>query len=256
MTYQQYQMPTQPPLMPGGIPPYPVTFKEFFITDPKTGKQTVRVQMYPVVNETSDNDESEDESNDIDDDASSNSFFANWLDNYYQFGDMYDHHPVYDESYNVGPIHYEANYKHYPGVGVQTAHAEIIHDAAHPDLHFYEHFGDDDGSHDHAYLDHRSPSHHGYQDQEYYLDVRPAHDHGHPFEHQLFDSHMQRTMVQEKHALDEIRHSWHEGQDPVFSPEFDALQHSSAYYGAEYGHPFGEETLAGYHHGPIDDHYY
>lgn len=33
--------------MPKGPPPYPVAFKEFFITDPKTGKQTMKVQMFP-----------------------------------------------------------------------------------------------------------------------------------------------------------------------------------------------------------------
>ena len=33
--------------MPKGPPPYPVTYKEYFITDPKTGKQTMKIQMYP-----------------------------------------------------------------------------------------------------------------------------------------------------------------------------------------------------------------
>jgi len=37
--------------MPKGPPPYPVTYKEFFITDPKTGKQTMKIQMYPSQNE-------------------------------------------------------------------------------------------------------------------------------------------------------------------------------------------------------------
>ena len=35
-------------MMPPGPPPYPVTYKQFFITDPRTGKQTMKIQMIPV----------------------------------------------------------------------------------------------------------------------------------------------------------------------------------------------------------------
>ena len=35
-------------MMPKGPPPYPVTYKEYFITDPKTGKQTMKIQMFPA----------------------------------------------------------------------------------------------------------------------------------------------------------------------------------------------------------------
>lgn len=34
--------------MPPGPPPYPVTYKQFFITDPRTGKQTMKIQMIPA----------------------------------------------------------------------------------------------------------------------------------------------------------------------------------------------------------------
>jgi len=87
--------------MPAGLPPYPVAFKEFFITDPKTGKQTMRVQMFPQMNESSVVQEEESNEADIGGDEA----FSNWLSNYYEHGAMYDY-PDYDESYDVGPVHY------------------------------------------------------------------------------------------------------------------------------------------------------
>ena len=35
-------------MMPPGPPPYKVTYKQFFITDPRTGKQTMKIQMIPA----------------------------------------------------------------------------------------------------------------------------------------------------------------------------------------------------------------
>ena len=63
-------MPKQPPIIPKGPPPYPVTYKEFFITDPKTGKQTMKIQMYPAKNES----EFDEEGNQIDE----NEVDADW----------------------------------------------------------------------------------------------------------------------------------------------------------------------------------
>ena len=48
-------------MMPPGPPPYPVTYKQFFITDPRTGQQTMKIQMIPVDNKQ--NELSDDEEN-------------------------------------------------------------------------------------------------------------------------------------------------------------------------------------------------
>ena len=82
--------------MPPGPPPYPVTYKQFFITDPRTGKQTMKIQMIPVDKPSPKQNEvmegfNEDEENDYDalmDDFDevddSKGFWTDFLDQYYQ----------------------------------------------------------------------------------------------------------------------------------------------------------------------------
>lgn len=97
-------------MMPPGPPPYPVTYKQFFITDPRTGQQTMKIQMIPVDNKQ--NELSEDEENnweydndysneaiednfaENDDDQDSNEFWMDFLDQYYQER-THGHQPLY-----------------------------------------------------------------------------------------------------------------------------------------------------------------
>ena len=190
--------------MPEGPPPYPVYFKEFFITDPKTGKQTMKVQMFPYQVMMNEADEISDDSSDDNelDEQDSNSFLNNWQHYYHTYGTIYDH-PAY-----------EAEYAQYPS-GRGT-----VHDLAHGvpgTVHYGEGVGYDPREHEYGYLDHRSPDHWHYADADHYLGVRPSHDHLKPFEQHLLQRHMEREAEQERHMLEETRASWHAGQDPAFN---------------------------------------
>ena len=105
---------------------YPVTYKEFFITDPSTGEKKIFSQMFPSNGDVTSLENSENEIGIGEEDP----IFQNWLNHYYEHDAMYDH-PDYEEAYDVGPVHYQAEFKHYPGVNVQTAHAELIHNPEH-----------------------------------------------------------------------------------------------------------------------------
>ena len=72
-------------MLPPGPPPYPVAFKQFFITDPKTGKQTMKIQMIPANEEGKENelDLYENDMDEDDVDIDNDEIMGHFLNHYY-----------------------------------------------------------------------------------------------------------------------------------------------------------------------------
>jgi len=145
--------------MPQGPPP---AFKEFFITDPKTGKHSMKIQMYPAKNEDDDAEENE---LDSDDDEFDSNFIMDLLHKYQTEGP----HEL-DTPYGHVVPYYEHDGGYYP----YAPHGDNRSDYG------YAYTGD---AHDpYTYLHHRAGIHDG---DDTYLGVQRSHDHDVSMEHHL-----------------------------------------------------------------------
>lgn len=119
--------PQQPPMMPSGPPPYPVSFKRIFITDPNTGKQIMKIQMIPAngENELEDNDFAAD-SDSEDNEATHEEIMQDFINEYYK-----DPHSVniqHPEHHSSTP-YWEAHGEQFKYPGPQTySYGHTVHD--------------------------------------------------------------------------------------------------------------------------------
>ena len=194
--------------MPKGPPPYPVAFKEFFITDPKTGKQTMKVQMFPSDKKNEIDGDDDDNEVDLEHDPD---FWVDFLDNYRQVMPHYDQYYRQDDSYEHGVLEDE----HHEHIPIYEHHEAPMHGGAmiesyperwtHMEPGFDHHSATQhEDDHQFGYLVHPTPLQSG--DHDVYLGMQESHEHEYPMRGHLQDAHDRRRALMEHLPVGQAEH--------------------------------------------------